>query len=432
MILWDLPAPWVLGFLFILGAVIGSFLNVCAYRLPLQEKILPAWRGVVDPPSSCPYCQTRIRSYDNVPILGWIWLGGRCRTCRHRISARYPIIEFLNGLLFAGLYWVMVPMGYSALIEQSSLYTELSPYATQGLDPFTISNRLHWQYVYYLIFAEALLVASLIDLDLQIIPDSVTVPAMVVGLLGSLTGWFYLVPVWFQNPGMVSLLWGLLTSPDSPVPWWANVAVPAWCARYPVLHGFAVSAAGFVIGGGSIWFVRIAGAWVFRREAMGFGDVILMAMIGSFLGWQATLVAFFLGCVCALITVAATFCFSRQREIPFGPYLSMGALLVMVAWQPLFAGFEKFFAMGPFLLLLALGLGVTLLALLWLVQGLKWLLGIPLYDEEPVGEWNSADQLCFFASHQHLTNNWEAKTTPNWPGTAAGQGRSGVQRWQGR
>ncbi len=435
MILWDLPAWYMWGMLFILGAVIGSFLNVCVYRLPLHENVFAAWKGVTSPPSSCPFCRRRILSRDNVPIFGWLWLRGRCRFCRHRIPFRYPLIEFVNGALFVLLYVSIVPAGYSTSFADSQLYSDVSP--LRLISRHDVQTLwLHLQFLYYLVLVEALLVASLIDFDLQIIPDSVTLPAMAVGVLGSLTGVFYLVPVWSQNPSLVWVLWSVWNPPDAAgtvvqPPWWTQVTVPAWCLQWPMLHGLAVSLAGLIIGGGVIWFIRIAGAWVFRREAMGFGDVILMAMIGSFLGWQPTLIVFFVAPLCALVSIACTMMVSRPREIPFGPYLSLAALLVIVAWKPLYLATERFFSLGPFVPLLAIVMAVTLVAVLWLVQGIKHLLGIPLYEEEPVGEWTSADQLAFYAS-KDATAGTRAMIRPEWTGASAGQGRLQQQRWLGR
>lgn len=430
MILWDLPWWFVWPYLFVLGAIVGSFLNVCVYRLPLREDVIGAWRGVISPPSSCPFCRQRIFSRDNVPIFGWLWLRGRCRNCRHRISARYPIVEFLNGLLFVGLYAAIVPVGFQAPLESSVLWTDLSPLARINFHGDQVA-ALHWQYAYYLVFAEALFAASLIDIDLQIIPDSVTVPAMVVGFAGSLLGTCYLVPVWSQNPLLVDLLWGAFSPPETVSPWWVQVSVPQWCYQYPRLHGLAVSFAGFVVGGGVIWFVRIVGAWVFRREAMGFGDVILMAMIGSFLGWQPTLVVFFLAPLCALVVVAASAFVRRDREIPFGPYLSIAALLVMLAWQPIYGMSERFFSLGPFVPVLGAVLGVLLIVVLWFVQGVKWLLGIPLYEPEFAGEWTSADQLVFFASKAPDPAARDLRP-PVWPGVSAGQGTRPQHQWRGK
>lgn len=416
--------------LFAVGACVGSFLNVCIYRLPQHENVWRAWASLESPPSHCPYCRQRIWNRDNIPILGWLLIGGRCRFCRHRISFRYAFIELMNGLLWVGLYMAIVPAGYSATVADSSLATALGP--LQGTMPHQqLVLWLHVQYVYFLILAETLVVASFIDFDLQIIPDSVTLPAMAVGLLGSLTGMMYLIPVWFQDPSVLTALWSAFIAPEQPLPWWTEVTVPAWCKQWQMLHGLAVSVAGLVIGGGVVWFVRIAGQWVFRREAMGFGDVILMAMIGSFLGWQPTIVVFFLAPLCALLTLAVTWIFSRQREIPFGPYLSLGALLVLFGWQPLFRATERIFGLGPFLPVLAVAMGVMLIVVLWLVQGLKWLLGIPLYELEPAGEWTSADQLGFFAN-KDIDAGRAGLTPPQWPGTAAGRGRLHQHRWLGR
>jgi leader peptidase (prepilin peptidase)/N-methyltransferase len=437
VIAFDTP-PWIMWLtLFALGACIGSFLNVCIYRLPQYECVWRAWSSLGSPPSHCPYCQQRIWKIDNVPILGWLMIGGRCRFCRHRISFRYAFIELMNGLLWVALYMAIVPAGYSSTIADSCLYATMSGTNTPigplqpSMTHYQLVFWLHVQYVYFLILAETLVVASFIDFDLQIIPDSVTVPAMVVGLLGGLTGMTYLVPVWFQDPSLLTAIWTAFINPEGAPPWWTAVDLPRWCREWRVLHGLANSIAGFLVGGGVVWFVRIAGQWVFRREAMGFGDVILMAMIGSFLGWQPTIVVFFLAPICALAVVIATWLFSRQREIPFGPYLSLGALLVLFGWDRLFVGTERIFGLGPFLPVLAVMMAAMLVVVLWTVQGLKWVIGIPLYDPEPVGEWTSADQLGFFANKDIEAGRRNLRPGL-WPGDAAGRGQMHVRRWQGR
>lgn len=430
MIPWDLPAWFVYGYLFVLGAVVGSFLNVLVYRLPQHEDILQAWRSVVAPPSSCPFCRRRILARDNIPILGWLWIRGRCRFCQHRISFRYPFIEFLNGALFVAVYALVVPVGYGAEFQTSSLYSPVSPYVLT-VSPLQVSWYLNAQFLYYIVFVEALLVASLIDFDLQIIPDSVTVPAMVVGIAGSLVGTFWLMPVWQQSSQSVPVLWSVLIDPEGPVPWWIEREIPQWCLEYPVIHGLVNSLVGFVIGGGIVWYVRIVGQWVFRREAMGFGDVILMAMIGSFLGWQPTLVVFFLAPAWAILAVIATSLFARSREIPYGPYLSLAALCVVLGWKWIYPAAERLLTLGPFFLAILLLGALALIAALWIVQGLKWLVGIPLYEDEWIGEWTSADQLAFFASHQ-ITQPTQSFPRDQWPGISASQGTLHRQNWQGR
>jgi leader peptidase (prepilin peptidase)/N-methyltransferase len=442
MIPWDLPQPFVYASLFILGAVIGSFLNVCVYRFPQHETVSGAWRSLLSPPSSCPYCRRRIWAVDNVPIFGWLWLRGRCRFCRHRISMRYPAVELLNGLLFVGVYWAMIPVGFGATIHESGLYTPIGPWTNLATAPVrTQSLWLNLEYLYFMVLIEALLVASLIDIDLKIIPDSVTLPAMAVGLLGSLTGRFWLVPVWFQNPQMLNTLWSLLF-PETSSPGWWNVSVPKWCAAWPMLHGLSVSVAGLLIGGAVVWFVRIAGAWVFRREAMGFGDVILMALIGSFLGWQATILVFFLAPICALLIIAATLLYdlvvrlitrngrSRSREIPFGPYLGVSALWVLVCWRFMYRESSPFFNLGPLVPVLGVILAAVLVLVLWMVQGGKWLIGIPLYEPEWTEQWTSADQLSFLAN-KDPRDGVGPMLPPEWPGAAAGQGTWRRRSWRG-
>jgi leader peptidase (prepilin peptidase)/N-methyltransferase len=443
MILWDFPAAFVYAYLFVLGAVVGSFLNVCVHRFPPHESVRGAWRSLLHPPSSCPYCRQRIRVRDNVPILGWLLLRGRCRSCRHWIPLRYPFIELLNGLLFVVVYQALVPAGFLASITGSAVYSELGPWAQiSDWSPRTQSLWLHLEYAYFMVLMEALLVASLIDLDLQIIPDSVTLPAMAVGVLGSLTGQFWLAPVWYQNPSMLRSLWSLWGGSTPPPAWWV-MGVPAWTTAYPPLHGLAVSLAGLAVGGGLIWFVRVTGEWVFRREAMGFGDVILMALIGSYLGWQATVVVFFVAPVCAIVVVSVRWFIgalrallvgnprgSGQREIPYGPYLSVAALWVLLSWKSLFVSTSPFFGLGPLVPLVGMMMAAALVAILWFIQGVKWLLRIPLYEPPWQEEWTSADQLAFFANKDHDAGVGPLK--PNgWPGTATGRGLLHQHAWRG-
>lgn len=418
MILWDLPVWFVWGGLLLFGMVVGSFLNVCIYRLPLHESIWQAWSGLGSPPSTCPFCRQRIRAYDNVPLLGWLWLRGRCRSCRHWISVRYPFVEVLNGVLWVLLYAALVPTKWGSTVTESALWSPLWPMAQVSWSPYQQSVWLHVEYAYYLVLVEALLVASFIDFDLQIIPDSVTAPAAIVGFLGGVTGVLMLVPVWFQFG-------------------WGAGAVPVWTTQWPVLHGLAASLAGAAVGGGVVWYFRIAGQWVFRREAMGFGDVTLMAMIGSFLGWQPVLLVFFLAPACALTVVVTRWLIGQllptgakwEREIPFGPYLSLAALIVILGWKPLFRVFQPFFAMGTLLFVFAAVMAVMVLISLWMAQGVKWLLGWPLYESEWIEEWTSADQLTFHANKSEHVGVGPWRREP-WPGHRAGRGLIHGDRWR--
>lgn len=407
MIPGDIPQWIVLVWLFILGATIGSFLNVCIYRLPKHERLWDAFCGLGNPPSSCPFCNQRIRWHDNIPIFGWLMLAGRCRFCRHSIPVRYALIEFLNGALFVILYVMIVPVGFTANIDESCLWTNIGPLSGPAISHAEKVLAVNLQYLYYLVLAEALLVATFIDFDLQIIPDSVTLPAAIVGLGGAIQfPRLWLTPVWLDG-----------------------FHPPEWIAVHPRLHAIAVSIAGAIIGGGLIWLVRIAGRWVLRQEAMGFGDVTLMAMVGSFVGWQASLLIFLFAPMVALFAIAVQWVFRRVYVIPYGPYLSAATLLVLLSWQPLWYRLKDVFNLGPLLGLYFVIMAVLLVASLWTVQGVKWLLDIPLYPSDVVEEWTSADQLTFFATYDRQAGQGGLNRS-EWPGVASGQGRGQRSAWR--
>lgn len=407
MIPGDVPQWIVLGWLFVLGATIGSFLNVCIYRLPKHERVLDAWRGLGNPPSSCPYCRERIRWHDNIPLLGWLWLRGRCRFCRHSIPVRYPLIEFLNGALFVLLYWMIVPAGFTAAISDSCLWTTIGPLGNATLTKSTQVTAVNLQFAYYLILAEAMLVATFIDFDLQIIPDSVTLPGAVVGIGGALLyPRLWLTPVWLNG-----------------------VSVPAWIEAHPRLHAVAVSLVGAAVGAGLIKGVQVIGRRVLRREAMGEGDVILMAMIGSYIGWQASVLVFFLAPACALAVIAVQWLFRRVYVIPYGPYLSLATLIVVLNWQPLWHRLQHVFGLGPWLGIYVAVMGALLFLSLLAVQGVKWLLGIPLYPPEEFAEWTSADQLTFFSPYQRQASDGALRRR-EWPGIASSSGQRQFQSWR--
>ncbi|MDB5351597.1 MAG: prepilin signal peptidase PulO-like peptidase [Planctomycetota bacterium] len=276
-----IEAGYILGglWVFALGATVGSFANVCIYRIPFQKSLI--WPG-----SHCPRCYSAISARDNVPVLGWILLGGRCRSCSLPIPARYPLIEFLSGALFVAVYFAELVYG--------------------GLEPKDFSRA-----GYHFLLISFLIVATFIDYDYRIIPDAITVTGMIVGLgLGTLMPW----------------------ARPSPLE-----ATTAW-------EGFRIGITGLLVGGGIIWAIRIFGRILFRKEAMGFGDVTLMAMIGSFLGWQILPPAVFLAVLLGLIEPLVKsvrmlwilIVHGKFRpvdsEIPFGPYLSMASLLLTLGW----------------------------------------------------------------------------------------------------
>lgn len=431
MIPYDVPQWIVLVFLFALGSVLGSFLNVCIYRIPHHASLPEQLRGLWSPPSFCPRCHNRISRWDNVPIVGWLKVGGRCRFCRGRIPIRYPLIELFNALLFVIVYWCEVPADWGATIADSCVYAA-PPFGPQGIPgtwmtPVAVVN---WRYAYHMVLLEALVVATFIDLDHMVIPDAATVPAMMIGLLGGAAlGQVYLVPVWFQDPGTVRTL--QYVTPDWLFGWIDTSGwVPPWIARYPHGHGLLVGLVGLAVGGGMIWMVRLIGQWALHREAMGFGDVVLTAMIGSFLGWQPTVIVFFLAPACALIVVALTWLFRRRREIPYGPYLSAATLIVLLGWRQIWPVAQRIFALGPLIPAMGLIMAVMLALTLLVMQGVKRLLGIPLYPEPGwIEQWTSADQLAYFAGQTPDLSQGQWRTKP-WPGESSGRGTVFYERWR--
>jgi leader peptidase (prepilin peptidase) / N-methyltransferase len=242
------------------GACIGSFLNVVIYRLPLGQSI-------VSPPSQCPKCGYRLRWYDNLPILGWLLLGGRCRTCKNPISIQYPIVELVTAVLFVLVVW-LTPAG-----------------------PLMVSRLL----------LVCILIALFgIDLEHQILPNSITLPGIVAGVLLS-----------FISP-------------------------PGW--RDALL--------GVVLGAGILY--AIAGAYYLwrREEGLGMGDIKMLAMIGAFLGWKAVLVTMvvssFSGAAIGLSLIAAQRA-GMKLALPFGTFLAIGALVAMLVGEPLVTWYAGFF-----------------------------------------------------------------------------------------
>jgi leader peptidase (prepilin peptidase)/N-methyltransferase len=237
--------PWPIGVIvFLFGAVIGSFLNVCIYRLQREESI-------VTPGSRCPSCGKAIAWYDNLPIVSFLLLLGRCRACRAPISWRYPLVEALNGA------------GYLLLLRQFGL---------------------SWPTLIYALFFSALVVVTFIDLDIQIIPDVISLPGIAIGL-----------------------------------------AVSYWLPQ-----GFVSSLIGFVVGGGFFWLVAEVGSRILKQEAMGGGDIKLIAMVGAFLGWHNVLLTIFLASLAGAsvgLSLMVVKGWGRKTPIPFGPFLVLGAVL---------------------------------------------------------------------------------------------------------
>lgn len=257
----------------LLGACIGSFLNVVIWRLQQDD---PARRSLGGR-SHCPHCGAAIRWYHNVPVLGWLVLRGKASCCQKPISFRYPLVEALTAVLFLAVWWVAGPV----LVASA-----------EGVH---VDAAAAGAFAALAVFVSLLVALSFIDFDTQLLPDVLTKPGIAIGLLAGL---------W---PGVA----GTLTDDAS---------------TSPALRSLLASGVGALVGGGVTWGIRALGSWVFRREAMGFGDVKLMAMIGAFLGWQAALLTMFLGCMLGALCGGLGTLFGGASRIPFGPYLAGGAL----------------------------------------------------------------------------------------------------------
>ncbi|TWT51963.1 Leader peptidase PppA [Thalassoglobus neptunius] len=423
----DLPDWMIISYLFIIGSVIGSFLNVCVHRIPSEPRFLDQLRSLWNRPSHCPRCDTDIFWSDNIPIFGWIKLRGRCRNCQMRISPRYPLVEFANGCLFVLVYLFEVPGGFHPLLSESSIYSEIGPQIYPGLNGWSPEAFVWLRYAFHMVMIEALLVASLIDFDLRIIPDGSTLPAMIFAVIASTTfGILHIVPVWFQDESLARTF--SIVTPDWVHPLISGPRVPEWISLHPHLHGLAVSLIGLIVGGGVVWAVRLLGFLFLREEAMGFGDVVLMAMVGAFLGWQPTVVAFFLAPLFALLAILGTAVFVRDRSIPYGPYLSLATLVTVLFWKQISPIGTRFFDLGILLFPLILFLTGLFAACLAMVFAVKKAMGW-LPPEIEMGVWRAADQNCFVAGENVDRHSCRWKSE-DWEGCASGRGQIHEERWR--
>lgn len=289
-------------FFFLFGTVIGSFLNVCITRIPEDLSI-------VSPGSRCPKCKTAIKFYDNVPVFAWIWLRGKCRACGEPISVMYPLVELTTGLLFA-----------AAFIEY-------------GITQATVK---------WLFFTCLIIVLTITDLRVRLLPDLVTWPGFATGLVLSA-----FVP---PSSGFgQALSWRLLHQ-----------------QLQPSVAGLVDAILGAAFGSFLLWGLAVGYRLVRKREGMGFGDVKMMAMVGAFVGLRGTfwiiLLGSLLGSVIGLSIVVALYLggwgkrlaergsrrglgsvnglrwtIASQYQLPLGTFLGIGALAI-VYLGPLLGG----------------------------------------------------------------------------------------------
>ncbi len=263
---------------FFWGACVGSFLNVCIYRIPLDL-------SVVTPRSHCPNCKKQIAWYHNIPIFTFLALRGKCAYCGEKITPQYVLVEFLVAVLFL-LVWFKFEVfpGYIPPLGMEMFS-----------NPFLIP-------VYWLVIG-GLILGTFVDFEHMIIPDRVTLGGIVAGLI-------------------------------------LSAAVPALHGKETILASLMESGIGLAVGWGSLWLVAVIGKAIFKKDAMGFGDVKLMGAIGAFFGWQAVLfvimVSSFVGAFVGIGLIMAKKK-DLQGRIPFGPYISLAALIWMLWGERLWA-----------------------------------------------------------------------------------------------
>ena len=261
-----LPAYIIAAAVGVIGAIIGSFLNVVIHRVPREESI-------AFPASHCPSCDTAIRPYDNIPVISWAVLRGRCRACRVPISARYPAVELLTGVLFALTY--VLHSGFTLSL------------------PFDLA------------FVAAIIALVFIDAEHMLLPNVITYPGTALALVARV---------------IVPNLYG--------VAWLGGEQTPVW------LLSLGGAVLGALAGGGFLWLV--GWLWERARgvEAMGLGDVKMMFMVGAFLGWPLTFLTIFVGVLTGSIAGVAAMARRGERDmqmlLPFGIFLGLGSLVSLL------------------------------------------------------------------------------------------------------
>jgi leader peptidase (prepilin peptidase)/N-methyltransferase len=269
-----IPLPFIYVIVGVFGAIIGSFLNVVIHRLPREESI-------VFPNSRCPSCETAIAFYDNVPVLSYVLLGGRCRSCKTHISARYPAVEALTGLLWAAVAW---------------------------------RDGLTFALPFDLVFVTAIVALVFIDAEHMILPNAITYPGIAFSLIARLAVPYLMGAPYFDDLPM--LLNGALAG------------MPLWAAS---LIGAGIGA---LVGGGSLWLMGWAWEKLRGVEAMGLGDVKMMFMVGAYLGWRLTILNIFLGVLSGSLIGVGLMMRQGKRDmqmlLPFGVFLGIGAILALL------------------------------------------------------------------------------------------------------
>ena len=282
-----LPEIVAYVFIFIVGACVGSFLNVVIHRVPNEQSI-------VFPNSACPNCKAAIKPYDNLPLLSWLILRGKCRNCKNPISPRYPAVELLTAVLFGLVYWRI------------------------GFD---------WFLPVALVFTATMVALIFIDAENMILPDVINFPLLFFAVVVRL-----LFPIFVDTEHFTDL----------------NIFPLTYLQGYPIwLVSLCGAILGGLVGGGSLWAVGEIWKRLRGVDAMGLGDVKMMFAVGALLGWRLTLLSIFLGAFSGAII--GIFLISRQKEkdmqmqIPFGIFLGIGSIIALLFGESLVGWYLKMF-----------------------------------------------------------------------------------------
>lgn len=260
---------------FVFGAVIGSFLNVVIHRLPREE-------SVIFPDSACPKCGNKIKPYDNIPILGWLMLRGKCRSCKAPIPVRYPAVELLTALLFVLTFW---QIGFNVFLPVA------------------------------LVFMASMIALVFIDAEHMILPNVITYPLLGMALLVRVV-----YPLFFDASSFF---------PDlGHYPLTALGEQPVW------LVSLIGAVLGALVGGGSLWLIGQIWERLRGIEAMGLGDVKMMFGVGALLGWRLAFLSIFIGAftgaLAGVILISRSKDKDMQAQIPFGIFLGIGSVVALL------------------------------------------------------------------------------------------------------
>jgi prepilin signal peptidase PulO-like enzyme (type II secretory pathway) len=413
-VLLTIPLPLRLLALFVAGVVVGSLANLGVYQLGWNCRAVSPW--------SRPAAGTPPRRWwDRLPVAGWLGLRREAGLHGRGFWLRPMLLELAGGTLFALLYWWE--------IEAAGL---LPPDLARPLNRDVLSI-LHHQYAAHVVLLSFMWMASWIDLDEKTIPDTVTVPGTLAALaLAAIWPTGLLPDVRTALDGRVSIYFVILTSPNDVQPWlppactglkalalglgcyalWCIALLPrSWYPRHGcrracqlllarlvrqrstclilaiglvgsaaitgvwkwgLMHwsGLLSALVGLAVGGGIVWIVRVLGSSVLGREAMGFGDVTLMAMLGAMLGWQAAVIIFFLAPLLGIVVGLVGWAVRGQSEIPYGPFLCLAAMTTIVGWAPIWGHFQPAFALGWWLLAVLAACLAMIVVLLPLVRAI--------------------------------------------------------------